>query len=124
MQFLLSLKRLQQLNLCDMAKKKEGNAEKFLKDFGKKVDLFVVELNDANDRLRKDFEVKYEELKKSGENLKKEAKNKERWKEVESSMKKAGQELKKAFKAAFEKKEAKKEKTKTKAKPKAKAKKK
>ncbi len=90
-----------------MEKKKEGNAEKFLKDFGKKVDQFVVELNDANDRLRKDFEVKFEELKKSGENLKKEAKNKERWKEVETSMKKAGQELKKAFAAAFEKREEK-----------------
>ena len=90
-----------------MGKKKEGNAEKFFKDFGKRVDQFVVELNDANDRLRKDFEGKFEDLKKSGENLKKEAKNKERWKEVETSMKKAGEELKKAFKAAFEKKEAK-----------------
>ena len=90
-----------------MGKKKERNAEKFFKDFGKKVDQFVVELNDANDRLRKDFEGKYEELKKSGENLKKEAKNKERWKEVETSMKKAGQELKKAFAAAFEKREEK-----------------
>lgn len=91
--------------------KKEGNAEKFFKDFGMKVDQFVVELNDANDRLRKDFEGKFEELKKSGETLKKEAKNKERWKEVETSMKKAGEELKKAFKAAFEKKEAKEKKS-------------
>lgn len=102
-----------------MGKKKEGNAEKFFKDFGKKVDQFVVELNDANDRLRKDFEGKFEELKQTGENLKKEAKNKERWKEVETSMKKAGEELKKAFKAAFEKKEAEKKKdTKTRAKAK------
>lgn len=110
-----------------MGKKKEGNAEKFFKDFGKKVDQFVVELNDANDRLRKDFEGKFEELKQTGENLKKEAKNKERWKEVETSMKKAGEELKKAFKAAFERKQEKEKKdteTKTKAKPKTKAKKK
>lgn len=101
-----------------MEKNKEGNAEKFFKDFGKKVDQFVIELNDANDRLRKDFEGKFEELKKSGENLKKEAKNKKRWEEVEKSMKKAGEELKHAFQAAFKKSEAKKPRTKTKAKAK------
>jgi hypothetical protein len=98
-----------------MEKKKEGNAEKFLKDFGKKVDQFVVEMNEANDRLKKDFEGKFEDLKKAGDNLKKEAKNKERWNEVEKSLKKAASELEKAFKAAFKKKETKKAKPKPKA---------
>ncbi|GEM_PF-739174 len=100
-----------------MEKKKEGNAEKFFKEFGKKVDLFVVELNDANDRLKKDFEGKFEDLKKTGETLKKEVKNKERWKEVEIALKKAGEELNTAFTAAFKKQAAKaKKETKTKAK--------
>ncbi|MEQ8303811.1 MAG: hypothetical protein RIB47_10495 [Cyclobacteriaceae bacterium] len=97
-----------------MMKKNEGNAEKFFKDFGKKIDQFVVELNDANDRLRKDFSGKFEDLKKSGDNLKKEVKNKERWKEVEKSLKKASQELENAFQAAFKKKASKKAKTKSK----------
>ncbi len=100
-----------------MKNKTEGNAEKFFKDFGKKVDQFVVELNDANSRLRKDFESKFEDLKNAGENLKKEVKNKDRWSEVEKSLKKAGSELEKAFKAAFQKEAAK-------TRPKAKSKKK
>ena len=102
-----------------MKKKKEGNAEKFFKDFGKKVDQFIVELNEANDRLKKDFEDKFEDLKKTKDNLNKKVKNKERWKEVEHSLKKAGSELENAFKAAFRKQKAKK----AKAKPKPKAKK-
>lgn len=86
-----------------MAKNTEGNAEKFFKEFGKRVDQFVVELNEANERLQKDFEGKFDDLKKSGENLKKEIKNKERWAEVEKSLKKAASELENAFKAAFKK---------------------
>jgi len=97
-----------------MEKNKEGNAEKFFKDFGKKVDQFVVELNDANSRLRKDFEGKFEDLKKASDNLKKEVKNKERWNEVEKALKKASSELEKAFKAAFKGQKAKKGKTKAK----------
>lgn len=98
-----------------MQKNTEGNAEKFFKDFGKKVDQFVVELNEANDRLKKDFEGKFDDLKQSGERLKKEMKNKDRWNEVEKSLKKAASELEKAFKAAFAKNEAKKTKTRKKA---------
>ncbi len=87
-----------------MEPNQEGKSEKFFKDFGKKIDLFLEELKDAGDRAQVDFQKKFEELKKAGENLKKEAGNKERWKEVEDSMTKAGQELEKAFKAAFKKK--------------------
>jgi hypothetical protein len=87
----------------------EGKAEKTFKNFGKKVDEFMVEFNEAGQRLQKEFSAKYEDLKVSAEKLKKEAENKERWREVEDSLKKAGDELGKAFKAAFSKKEEKKE---------------
>jgi hypothetical protein len=87
-------------------KKKEdsGKAEKLFKNFGKKVDAFMEELNEAGGRLNKEFESRFEELKDSAEKLRDEAKNKERWKEVEQSLKKAGDELNRAVKAAFKKK--------------------
>ena len=78
-------------------------AENLFKNFGKKVDQFVAELNEAGDRLSKEFEGRFEELKDSAEKLQKEAKNKERWKEVEDSLKKAVEELNRAVKAAFKK---------------------
>jgi hypothetical protein len=81
-----------------------GSAEKFLKDFGKKLDQFVVELKDAGNRAEVDLQKKYEELKASAQKLKTEAKNKERWQEMEAGLKKAGEELNNAFKAAFKKK--------------------
>jgi oligoendopeptidase F len=89
-------------------KEDSGKAEKLFKTFGKKVDQFMVELNEAGDRLSKEFEGRYEELKDSAEKLQKEAKNKERWKEVEQSLKKAGEELNRAVKAAFKKRDEKK----------------
>lgn len=88
-----------------METKEEGKNEKTFKTFGRKVDEFMVELNEAGEKLRKEFQEKYEELKVSAEKLKKEAENKERWKEVEGSLKKAGDELNNAFKAAFSKKQ-------------------
>lgn len=86
-----------------METNEEGKAEKTFKNFGKKVDEFMVELNEAGQRLQKEFNEKFEDLKVSAEKLKKEAENKERWKEVEESLNKAGDELGKAFKAAFSK---------------------
>lgn len=88
-----------------METNEEGKAEKFFKDFGKKMDQFLVELKDAGTRVEADMQSKYDELKVAAEKLKKEAENKERWKEVESSLKKAGGELENAFKTAFKKKE-------------------
>lgn len=88
-----------------METNEEGKAEKFFKDFGKKLDQFLVELKDAGTRAEADMQNKYDELKVAAEKLKKEAENKERWKEVESSLKKAGSELENAFKTAFRKKE-------------------
>jgi len=84
-----------------MENQDEGKAEKTFKNFGRKVDDFIVELNEAADKLKKEFDEKYEELKVSAEKLKKEAEDKERWKEVEQNLKKAGEELGNAFKAAF-----------------------
>jgi len=88
-----------------METNQEGSAEKFFKDFGKKLDQFLVEAKDASNRVEVDLQKKYEELKVAAEKLKNEAENKERWKEVEVSLKKAGQELENAFKSAFKKKE-------------------
>jgi len=83
----------------------EGKAERAFKNFGKKVDEFLTDLDSAGEKFQKEFDAKYEELKVSAEKLKKESENKERWKEVEESLRKAGDELSKAFKAAFKKRE-------------------
>lgn len=82
-----------------------GKAEKFFKEFGKRLDQFMIELKDAGTRAEAEMQTKYEELKTAAEKIKKEADNKERWKEVENSLKKAGAELENAFKTAFRKKE-------------------
>lgn len=75
------------------------------RNFGKRVDDFVSEFDEASERLRKEFQEKYEELKVSAEKLKTESRNKDRWKEVEDSLRKAGEHLKEAVEAAFRKKE-------------------
>ena len=88
-----------------METNQEGKAEKFFKDFGKKLDGFLVEVKDASTRVEADMQKKYEELKTAAEKIKKEAESKERWKEVEANLKKAGAELENAFKSAFKKKD-------------------
>ena len=90
-----------------MENNQEGKGEAFFKDFGKKLDQFFVEAKDAGTRVEVDLRKKYEELKVSAEKLKNDAENKERWKEVKASLKKAGEELENAVKAAFKKKETK-----------------
>ncbi|MDZ4715935.1 MAG: hypothetical protein SH819_10745 [Cytophagales bacterium] len=82
----------------------EGKAEKILKDFGKRLDQFHVELKEAGTRVEADLRKKYGELRTSGEKLKNEASDSARWKEVEVALKKAGEELENAVKAAFRKK--------------------
>jgi len=86
-----------------METNQEGAAEKFFKEFGKKFDQFLVEAKDASTRVEADLKIKYEELKLAADKLKNDAENKERWKEVEASLKKAGEELNNAVKAAFKK---------------------
>lgn len=88
-----------------MEEDKEGKAEKFLKDFGKKLDKILLDVRDAGNRMETDAQKKYDELKEAAERLKREAKNKDRWKEVEESLTKAGEELERTLKAAFKKRE-------------------
>jgi hypothetical protein len=88
-----------------MEENKEGSAEKFFKDFGKKMDQFAQELKEAGSRAEVDLQKKYEEVKAAAQKLKTEAQKKERWQEVEASLKKASEEMENAFKSAFKKKE-------------------
>ena len=76
-------------------------------EFGKKLDLFLVELKEASKRMDADMQKKYEEIKVSADRLRKEMQNKDRWKEVEEGMKKTGEELEKTIKAAIRKREEK-----------------
>lgn len=87
-----------------MNNEKESKSENTFKGFGEKVDQFMAELNEASEKLGQEFQEKYEELKAASEKIRQEAQNKERWKEVESNLQKAGEELKKAFESAFKKK--------------------
>lgn len=87
-----------------MEENQEGKAERIFKDFGKKMDQFTKELNEAGARAGIDLQKKLEEIKEAAQKLKTEAQNKERWKEVEVSLKKAAEELENAFKSAFKKK--------------------
>lgn len=82
---------------------KQGKAEDSFKNLGKRIDAFIEEVNEAGGKLQKEFQQKFEELKVTAEKLKKEAENNERWKEVETSLRKAGDELGNAFKTAFSK---------------------
>lgn len=88
-----------------MEPREEGKAEKALKDLGKKLDQFAVEAREASVRVEADLRKKYDELKVSAEKLKAEATSKDRWKEVEAALKRAGEELDRAAKAAFGKRE-------------------
>jgi hypothetical protein len=87
-----------------MESEKQQN-EKPFENFGKRVDKFMDELDEASVRLQQEFSERFEELKVSAEKLRKEAENSDRWKEVEASLKRAGDELGKAVKAAFRKRE-------------------
>jgi hypothetical protein len=46
-------------------KEESGKAEKLFKNFGKKVDDFVAELHEAGERLNKEIEDRFEDLKYS-----------------------------------------------------------
>lgn len=87
-----------------MEKKDEGQKKGMFKNFEKKADQFMTEVNEAGEKLQKEFSERFEELKQTAENVKREAENKERWKEVETNVKKAAGELNNAFKAAFRRK--------------------
>ncbi len=86
-----------------MSDENKSKADGMFANFGKRVDQFLDELDEAGEKLRTEFQGKYDELKDAAEKIKQESKNKERWKEVEESLTRAGEELKKAFEAAFKK---------------------
>lgn len=86
-----------------MSTDNDQKAERAFSAFGRRVDEFMDELREASEKLEKEFREKYEELKEAAEKTKKEAENNERWKEVEVSLRKAGDELSNAFRAAFSK---------------------
>lgn len=90
-------------NTKQMEKKEQPRKESIFKSLEKKVDQFMGEVNEAGERLSKEFEEKLEDLKGTAEKVRREAENKERWKEVESNLKKAAGDLNGAFKAAFRK---------------------
>lgn len=92
-----------------MGRKPEGNTEKMFKKLGKKIDGLIVELNEAKNQAKEEYSDNIDELKRNGETIKKEIhnfkdNNKERWEEVENSLKNAGSELKSAFDSTFTKK--------------------
>jgi uncharacterized membrane protein YfbV (UPF0208 family) len=89
-----------------MEENKKGKAEKFFREFGQRLDQFMVEAKDASQRMEAEMKMKFEELKAAAEKVKKEAENKERWKEVEEGLKRAASELEKTFKTAFKKRDS------------------
>lgn len=54
-----------------MEPNQEGKNEKAFKNFGKKVDDFMADLNGASERLQKEFKEKLEDLKVTAEKIKK-----------------------------------------------------
>jgi transcription termination factor NusB len=84
----------------------EGNAEKAFRDLGKKIDALIEDLKESGEKAKEEFSDQWEGLRRSKESLEKEInefreKHKDRIEGVEKSLTQAGQELKKAFKAAF-----------------------
>jgi phage host-nuclease inhibitor protein Gam len=89
-----------------MGRKPEGQAEKMFKRFGKNVDTFIAELNDAKGNTSEEFQSRLEELKRSKDSLGEKFKdfreeNKDKWDEVQSELERAGQEFKKAVNNLF-----------------------
>ena len=89
-----------------MGRKPEGNAEKMFKNFGKKVDSFIIELKDAKENSGEEFQQRLDELKKSKDSLEEKfndfrENNKDKWEEVQTELERAGQEFKKAVNNLF-----------------------
>jgi hypothetical protein len=87
-----------------MEQKEKGQSEQFFSDFGRKMDQFLGEVKEAGSRVEADLKSKFEELKVAAEKVKEVTEDKERWKEVENGLKKAGTELEKVFITVFKKK--------------------
>lgn len=89
-----------------MEENSKGKAEKLFNDFGKKLDGWIEEIKETASEAEDKYADRIEELKQSGDKLKEEFDDfKERHKdgidEVEAKFKKAGEELRGAFKRVF-----------------------
>jgi len=89
-----------------MGRNPEGNAEKMFKRFGKNVDSFITELNDASSNNSVEFKERLDELKKTKDTLGDKFKefkdeNKDKWDDVQTELERAGQEFKKAVNNLF-----------------------
>lgn len=88
----------------------EGKAEKTFRDFGKKLDEMIAELQSLKTDIENRSGSRWDELNKSKEKIEEELKqfkerNKDRFEEAEERLEQAGTEIKKAFEALFSKKE-------------------
>ena len=96
------------INDKQMSKKHEGKAEKLFKKLGKKIDGMIGDLSDMKEDAGSEFNKRMKEVKKNKETLENElkdfgSKNKHKWEEIEESLEKAAEELRKAFSIAFSK---------------------
>lgn len=85
----------------------KGRMEGILADLGRKIDQLIAKANDASGDARGEFSSKMEELNKCKEKAEQElrefANDEEKWKEVQSRLQLAADELKKAFELTFQK---------------------
>ena len=94
-----------------MSKNPQGSAEKMLKDLGQRIDELIRDLHEAKDKASVEYADQIDELKRGRDKIQSEIdefreKHKERFEEVEDRLEAAGQELKKAFEAAFTRKKS------------------
>ena len=91
-----------------MGRKPEGKAEKMFKNIGKKLDKIFEDLDEAKEHAQDEYGDRFEELKRTGEKLKSEARNfkdnhQEVFNDIEEAMDRAGKELKDIYDRAFKK---------------------
>ena len=101
------------------AKKKEGSAEKLLKQFGQKIDELIGKGKDSTSEFRDDIEDRAQGLKKTRDKVELEIQklrddNKEAFEEIRDGLDRAGSGVRKTFESLLRKKK----KTTSKAKPK------
>ncbi|CAN5411539.1 hypothetical protein BH23BAC1_BH23BAC1_33960 [soil metagenome] len=86
----------------------QGKAEKLLRDLGKKIDELINKSFEERGELKEDLNRRIEELKRNKEKLESEIRgfvsnNEGKWKDVESRLQNAVEELKKALEIIFQK---------------------
>lgn len=89
-----------------MVKDTKGQVESILSELGRKIDHLIVETKGASEDVRKDFEVKINELKKKKEKIEEDFhsykdKNEDKWKGARDHLNAAAIEMRKALEAIF-----------------------